>query len=81
MNKMSGFALAAAAAALFAVADVPLAQASDGVHCMGINGCKGQSECKTATGACKGQNGCKGQGWLSAASADDCAEKSGKVAE
>ena len=81
MEKVSGFALAAAAAALFTMAEVPLAQAADGMHCMGINACKGQSECKTAAGSCKGTNACKGQGWLAVASAEECAEKGGKVVE
>ena len=58
---------------------VPVAHAADSVQCMGINACRGQSECKTATGACKGQNACKGQGWLAAKSAEDCADRGGKV--
>ncbi|MGE3597010.1 MAG: hypothetical protein AB7N70_15805 [Dehalococcoidia bacterium] len=81
MEKKSGFALAAAAAAFFTMADVPLAQAADGVHCMGINACKGQTECKTAAGACNGTNACKGQGWLTVASAEECADKGGHVVE
>lgn len=79
MKTRSGVALAAAAAAFFVVAEVPVAHAADSVQCMGINACKGQSECKTATGACKGQNACKGQGWLAAKSAEDCADRGGKV--
>ena len=76
MEKVSGFALAAA---FFAMAEVPLAQAADGVHCMGINACKGQSECKTAAGSCNGTNACKGRGWLVVASDKACAEKGGKA--
>lgn len=34
------------------------------VHCMGVNACKGQSGCATATSGCKGQNACKAQGWV-----------------
>jgi uncharacterized membrane protein len=44
-NQLSGVALAAAAAALFASGAfmAPLAQAAEGgkVHCTGINSCKG----------------------------------------
>lgn len=29
------------------------------VHCVGVNACKGTSDCKTAGNACKGQNACK----------------------
>lgn len=84
-NQFSGIALAAAAAALFATGAImtPVAQAAEGgtVHCTGINSCKGTSDCKTAKNECKGQNGCKGQGWLSKASAKECADAGGKVAK
>jgi hypothetical protein len=30
----------------------------------GVNACKGQSACKTASNECKGQNSCKGQGFV-----------------
>ena len=30
--------------------------------CAGMNACKGQGGCKTASHACAGQNACKGQG-------------------
>lgn len=33
------------------------------VHCYGVNTCKGQSDCKTASNECKGQNSCKGHGF------------------
>jgi hypothetical protein len=51
------------------------------VKCMGINACKGQTKCKTATNACAGQNSCKGMGWLLSASADECVKQGGKVIE
>ena len=35
------------------------------IHCEGVNACKGQSECKTATNDCAGHNDCKGKGWVS----------------
>ena len=82
LSKMSGIALASAAATLL------LAGCSTGssgtaatkvanVKCSGINSCKGTSACATATSACKGQNACKGQGWVKA-SATDCSAKGGK---
>ncbi len=84
MNRVSGIALAAAAAGLFTSVSAPLAFAADAVkptmvHCMGINSCKGASQCKTASNACAGQNSCKGHGWLPAANAKECADKGGTV--
>lgn len=76
----SGAALAAAAfaMAISGLAPVP-AQADDAkVHCVGVNSCKGQSECKTASSSCKGLNSCKGQGFLSLTKAD-CDSAGGKV--
>jgi hypothetical protein len=46
---------------------------------MGINGCKGQSKCKTASNACAGQNSCKGMGWLLSPSAEECVKQGGTV--
>ncbi len=84
VKKMSKFAMATTAAALFASAAVPTAFAGDAkestsVKCMGINACKGQSKCKTASSACAGQNACKGHGWLLSASADECTKQGGTV--
>jgi uncharacterized membrane protein len=79
----SGAVLAAAAfsMAVSGAAFAPVAQADDAkVHCSGVNACKGQGECKTATNACKGQAACKGQGWISLSKAD-CDAKGGKVIE
>ena len=73
--------LLAAAAFSFAVSAATIApvQADEAkVHCVGVNSCKGQSECKTASSSCKGQNGCKGQGFLSMTKAD-CETAGGKV--
>ena len=66
-KKLSGFALASAAAFMLSACgsegDNAAATAEAGaateatVHCSGINACKGQSACTTATSACKGQNG------------------------
>jgi hypothetical protein len=77
----SAFAIAAAAAALFALGAAPLAaQAEDaGVKCAGVNSCKGTSDCKTAKSDCKGHNSCKGQGWVMKKSADECTKAGGSV--
>lgn len=78
-SKLAGLAVAAAAAALFASGCASPGSGSSSmmakVHCQGVNGCKGQSECASANSSCKGQNSCKGQGWTSM-SASDC-EKAG----
>jgi hypothetical protein len=82
-HQLSGIALAAAAAALFATGATlaPAVHAADGgtVQCAGINSCKGHSECKTAKSECKGLNACKGQGWVNKGSAKECVDAGGKV--
>lgn len=82
MRKASGASLAAAAALLLVAGcssyDKPAAQSAE-VQCSGINACKGQSACKTASNACKGQNACKSQGWLPTASIEECTAKGGTV--
>lgn len=80
--KFASSALAAAAAAAFAVTpalanEAPAAGAAK-VKCEGINSCKGQAACKTADHACKGQNKCKGHGWVESTE-KECKEKKGKV--
>ncbi len=82
-KKLTGLALATAAAGLFATAGISTASADKHmadakVKCEGINSCKGTSECATANNSCKGQNSCKGHGWVNA-SAKECADKGGKV--
>jgi hypothetical protein len=58
---MSSVALAAAAAMVFSMAAVTNATAADAkVKCTGVNSCKGQSACKSASNSCKGQSACKG---------------------
>lgn len=66
LNASSGAALAAAAALLVLSAAAPVAPAAAAskVKCFGVNSCKGQAACKTASNACKGQNACKGKGFL-----------------
>jgi hypothetical protein len=64
-TRNSGALLATAAAALLlsgAVAPL-VAHAEDAkVQCLGVNACKGQSDCATASNGCQGQNACKGKG-------------------
>ena len=72
MQKSTKFAMAAAAAVLFSAAPLAVVSAADAakVKCEGVNGCKGQSACKTATNGCQGQNSCKGKGYLLLSKAD-----------
>ncbi len=68
MNRKS-FALATAAAAIFATggATSALAAHHEGdakIKCEGVNSCKGKSACATADNSCSGQNGCHGKGFL-----------------
>jgi hypothetical protein len=63
VKKITGIALAAAAAGMFMTVAIPSANAEEAkVMCEGVNACKGKSACKTASNACKGQNACKGHG-------------------
>ena len=68
MTKRNMFATAAA---VFAVGSFATA-ASAAVPCTGVNACKGQSACQSATNACKGQNACKGKGFVNAGSTVEC---------
>lgn len=64
-TKVSGAAIATAAALLFSTVAVTTASADEAkVQCMGVNSCKGQSACKSGDHSCKGMNSCKGQGFL-----------------
>jgi hypothetical protein len=78
-TKLSGAALAMGAATLFSVAPV-FASSSDAqtIQCKGINSCKGQSTCQTATNSCSGQNSCKGQGVL-LMTKEECQKAGGTV--
>lgn len=80
LNAKTGATLAAAAAVLVINTAVPVAPAVAGseVKCFGVNACKGQSACKTASNACAGQNACKGKGYLMMEK-DDCLAKGGKL--
>lgn len=79
-QKLSGVALAIAAAGMLMTTVVSTAQAQEAkkIHCEGVNACKGHNDCKTASNACKGQGSCKGQGFV-AMTADQCKQIGGKV--
>lgn len=64
-RKVSGVALAAAAATMFAVAPISGAIAAEKKgKCFNVNSCKGTSACATASTSCAGQNECAGKGWV-----------------
>lgn len=77
-TKLTGYALAAAAAGLFATVATSGALAADkaadkaGVKCENSSSCKGHGACKTAKNDCKGHNACKGQGMTMAADEAAC---------
>ncbi len=77
VKKLTGLALAAAAAGMFATAGIGSAFAAEEgkIHCEGVNACKGKSDCKGAKNACQGQNACKGQGYVSMTEKDCKAAK------
>ena len=80
LSLKSGASIAASAALLALAATAPassaLAKGGDAkvVPCYGVNGCKGQSDCKSGNHACKGQNDCKGQGFKDLTKAQCAAE-------
>jgi hypothetical protein len=76
----AGAALALAAATMFAGVATNAMAADAQVHCYGVNGCKGQNDCKTKDHACKGMGACKGQGFK-AMTQSACAKAGGKVGE
>ena len=79
-HTRSGAALAIAAVSLaLAGAVAPAAAESAKVHCLGVNSCKGKSDCMTPKNSCKGMNACKGEGWIFKDSAQACEAEGGKV--
>ena len=76
-KKTIGIALAATAAAMFAVAPMSASAGEKGGKCSNINSCKGTSACATATTSCAGQNSCAGQGWVKRTKTD-CESAGGK---
>jgi uncharacterized membrane protein len=80
MISGSTLAIAAVSIALSGAALAPAKAAAAGkVHCFGVNGCKGKSDCHTPKNACKGMNACKAQGWLNVESEKACTDAGGKV--
>ncbi len=84
-KKMTGVALAMAAAGLAGCASVESGSqggaksaSTDLVHCYGVNQCKGHNDCKTADNACGGHGSCKGSGFV-AMPAKACGDVGGKV--
>ena len=78
-KSVSGAAIATAAALLFSVATISTASADEAkVQCTGVNSCKGQSACKSASNSCKGQNSCKGKGFVEMTQKDCDAAKAKK---
>lgn len=77
VKRLTGVAIAAAAAGMFMTVGVGNAVAAEKgkTMCEGVSACKGQGACKTATSACKGQNACKGHGALEMTEADCKAAK------
>lgn len=75
IKGLTGAAIAAAAASLFAMGYAAPVLADEGgkIHCEGVNGCKGQSDCSSAKNSCKGQNSCKGEGFKEM-TAEECAK-------
>lgn len=64
-QKLLGAALATAAAVMFSTLAVTASAAEEvKVKCEGVNACKGQSACKTASNSCKGMNECAGKGFV-----------------
>jgi hypothetical protein len=65
VTKTTSVAMATAAALLFGTIAISTASAEEAkIQCTGVNSCKGQSACKSASNSCKGMNSCKGQGFL-----------------
>ena len=86
LPKMTGIALAMAAAGLMAgcagnqtgaASATASGDTTDLVHCYGVNKCKGQNDCKTANNACAGKAACKGMGFV-ANTAKACGAIGGK---
>jgi hypothetical protein len=85
-KNTAGMAIATAVIALFAAgcssaddAGTGTAAQAQSVKCVGINSCRGTSECMSADGKsqCQGQNACKGQGFVTVPSERECREKGG----
>lgn len=81
-KRLTGAALASAAALIFGFAPIANVAAEEGgVACLGVNACKGQGACATAENACAGQNACKGHGVSKVATEAECTEQGGTVSK
>ncbi len=80
ITPKSGTTIAIAAATLMLSGASLNAAAPSGEkgHCMGVNACKGHSDCKTAKNDCKAANACKGQGYV-VMTEKECLDKGGKI--
>jgi uncharacterized membrane protein len=83
ISKKSGVSIAASVAMLALAGAAPTSSAiakshAAQIHCYGVNSCKGQSDCKTASNDCRGQNSCKGQGFKEL-SKGQCAAEGGSL--
>ena len=84
-NRFKGALVASAVAGLFLAHGAFAADAAPAddanVKCVGINTCKGTSQCGVpGKHSCHGANECKGKGWIKA-TAKDCKDKGGTVLE
>ena len=71
VKKLTGIALATAAAGMFAfTAAGPASAQAAKVKCEGVNSCKGLGDCKGAKNSCKGLAECKGLGFKEMSQAD-----------
>lgn len=81
-ESFNGATLAVAAVSIALAGAAPAAKAETTtakVHCLGVNSCKGKSDCHSPKNACKGMNSCKGKGWLYMESAQACEAAGGKA--
>ena len=87
VKKLSGIALAAAAASLLlsgavnAADPAPATTAEAKIKCAGVNECKGKTACKSASNECKGKNSCKGKGFLEMSKTDCTTNKGTELKE
>lgn len=84
-RRIKGVLIATAVAGLFAANGAAASEDGGGtdaeVKCLGVNECKGNSQCGVPGGhSCHGENSCKGKGWIKM-SEKDCKDKGGKVLE
>ena len=80
ISACSTTALAVTAISLALAGTITPATAATGkVQCLGVNSCKGKSDCHSPKNTCQGMNSCKGQGWSFVESAKACEAAGGTV--